>query len=227
MKKIVALSLLSIVSVFGCKNTKKENTPEAVNDPKIIAEKIAEAHGFANWENVSEIGFTFNVDRDTAHFERSWLWNARTQDVRLVSGKDTIQYNRKNVTDSLLQTDGGFINDKFWFLFPYQLMWDKGTSLTYSEKETAPISKKEMHKLTIVYPDSGGYTPGDGYDVYFGDDYVLQEWIYRKEHTIEPSLITTWESYSDLKGLKLATSHIKDQGNWKLYFTNVTVSSQE
>ncbi len=224
MKKIIALSLFSIAALFGCKNTEKENKLETISDPKVVAEKIAEAHGFANWKNVAEVGFTFNVDRDTAHFQRTWLWNVKTQDVRLVNGKDTVQYNRKNITDSLLQTDGGFINDKFWLLFPNQLMWDQGTTLTYSEKEIAPISKKEMHKLTVVYPNSGGYTPGDGYDAYFGDDYVLQEWIYRKGHAVEPSLITTWESYSDLNGLKIATTHIKDSGNWKLYFTNVAVT---
>lgn len=223
MKKIIALSLLTVASLVGCKNTEKENTAKTVSDPKAVAEKIAEAHGFANWKNVAEIGFTFNVDRDTAHYERSWLWNVKTQDVRLISGNDTIQFNRGSVTDSLRQADSGFVNDKFWFLFPYQLMWDKGTVLTYSEKEIAPISKKEMHKLTVVYPDSGGYSPGDGYDAYFGDDYVLQEWIYRKGHAVEPSLITTWESYSDIHGLKIATTHIKDSGNWKLYFTNVTV----
>lgn len=225
MKITIALTLLSMVSLFGCKKSEKEKVDLNVNNPKIIAEKIAEAHGFSHWKNISEIGFTFNVDRDTAHFERAWLWNVKTQDVRMINGRDTIVFNRKNVTDSLLQADSGFVNDKFWLLFPYQLIWDKETTLTYLEKETAPISKKTMHKLTVVYPNSGGYTPGDGYDAYFGDDYVLQEWIYRKGNAEEPSLITTWESYSDRNGLKIGTSHIKDTGNWRLYFTNLSVSN--
>ena len=38
-----------------------------------------------NWKNVEEIKFTFNVDRDTTHYERSWIWNIRKNEVTGIS----------------------------------------------------------------------------------------------------------------------------------------------
>lgn len=55
-KSLIFLSL--IVFVFSCKQ--KE------------VEKTVNANGFEHWERVSKIEFTFNVDRDSSHLERSW-----------------------------------------------------------------------------------------------------------------------------------------------------------
>ena len=43
-----------------------------------------------------------------------------------------------------------------------------------------PLVGENMQKLTIVYANEGGYTPGDAYDFYFGDDFVIREWVFRK-----------------------------------------------
>ncbi len=79
-----------------------------------------------------------------------------------------------------------------------------------------------MQKLTIVYGNEGGYTPGDAYDLYFADDYMLKEWIFRKGNQKEPSMATTWEDYAEINGLKLAQTHKNNEG-FKLYFTNLEV----
>ena len=80
-----------------------------------------------------------------------------------------------------------------------------------------------MQKLTIVYGNAGGYTPGDAYDFYFEDDYIIQEWIFRKGNSPTPSLTTTFEDYKEFKGLKIATSHKRQGPNFNLYFTNIDV----
>ena len=80
-----------------------------------------------------------------------------------------------------------------------------------------------MQKLTIVYTGEGGYTPGDAYDFYFGDDYLIKEWVFRKGNQAEASLATTWEEYSDFNGLVMSKTHKKAEGNFKLYFTNIQV----
>ena len=81
-----------------------------------------------------------------------------------------------------------------------------------------------MQKLTIVYGDEGGYTPGDAYDLYFGDDYVIREWVYREANQPEPSLITTKENHLDTLGFKLALNHIKNEGNFRLYLDGVRIA---
>jgi hypothetical protein len=80
-----------------------------------------------------------------------------------------------------------------------------------------------MHKLTIVYNNEGGYTPGDAYDFFFGDDYILKEWIYRKGNRESPSLSTTWEDYEDKGGIEIATAHKDASGDFKLSFTDIEV----
>ena len=80
-----------------------------------------------------------------------------------------------------------------------------------------------MQKLTIVYANEGGYTPGDAYDFYFGDDYVVKEWAYRKENQAEPNMVTTWEDYKTLDGLQIGTMHKRPDANFSLYFTGVEV----
>ncbi|MFD0862651.1 hypothetical protein ACFQ1M_10590 [Sungkyunkwania multivorans] len=227
--KITILSL-ALLSMISCKPEEKARAPISKKETVVqkeltLLEKVANAHGLENWKNVNEIQYTFNVDRDGNHFERHWTWKPKTNDVSVVMGKDTIRYTRIGIIDStLIKTDGGFINDKYWLLAPFNLVWDcESFEYTHEEKATAPISKTAMQKLTIVYGDKGGYTPGDAYDLYFGDDLIIREWVFRKANTEAPSLVTSWENYEDFKGLKIAKTHKKDEGNWTLSFSNISV----
>ncbi|NER12390.1 hypothetical protein GWK08_02970 [Leptobacterium flavescens] len=221
MKRVAAIFVLSVL-FFSCK-TETKNEEKKVEKELTILEKVAYAHGYENWKNVEEIQFSFNVDRDSSHFERNWTWKPKTNDVILKTAQDTVSYNRANVDSLTTNADRGFINDKYWLLAPFNLIWDKGITHEYTEEAEAPIAKTTMHKLTIVYNNEGGYTPGDAYDFYFGDDYLLKEWVFRKGNAPEPSLTTTWENYEEHNGLKLATVYNRESGNWKLYFTNIQV----
>ena len=222
MKSFSFLLSFFAVLIFSCKqDTKKETTlPEK---ELTTAEKIANAHGYDHWKDVSQIKFTFNTSRGA----RSWTWNPKTQDVMLVRDDDTTSYNRTKVDSTSIDADRAFINDKYWFLAPFQLVWDKSATLSEMIKEMAPISNIEMNKITITYPpNGGGYTPGDAYDFYFGDDFIVKEWVYRKGNQTEPSMMTTWEDYQDYNGLKLATMHKNAEDTWKLWFTGISVITE-
>ena len=220
--KLIFKTFCIIFLLISCKSDKKE-TNETVEKELSIAQKIANANGFEKWKQVSEIQFTFNVDRDTSHFERSWTWKPKTDEVTLISGKDTITYNRKSVDSLSMDADKGFINDKYWLLAPFQLVWDKTANVSNPSKAIAPISKTELQKVTITYPNQGGYTPGDAYDLYLDEQWLIREWVYRKSNSPEPSLITTWEDYEDFNGIKISKTHKKTENNWKLYFSNIQV----
>ncbi len=223
MKKISILLLAAILTLTACKQEKKQET-ETPTPELTILEKVAYAHGFEAWENVNEIQFTFNVERDTSHFERKWTWNTVTNQVSGASMGENTTYNRKNIDSTNTKINAAFINDKFWLLAPYQLVWDAHNfSHEHTAVSVAPISKKPMQKITIVYGSQGGATPGDAYDFYFEDDYILKEWIFRKGNQTEPSMTTTWEDYVDIEGLKIATSHKKDGENFNLHFTGIVV----
>ena len=216
---------IALLILVGCK-TDKKTEPITPEKELTILEKVAYAHGYENWKNVTEIQFTFNVDRDTVHFERTWIWKPKVNDVVAISAKDTLRYNR-NAMDTIAQkTNGGFINDKYWLMAPFNLIWDKN-NLTYDHElnVAAPISQKPMQKLTIVYGNEGGYTPGDAYDFFFEDDFLIKEWIFRRANAAEPSTVTTWEEYINQEGLQLSTVHKNAEGNFKLHFTNIAIET--
>lgn len=218
-KSIIAFCTLTLL-LISCKSEKKVTPVEETT----ILEKVAKAHGYDEWNKVKEIRFTFNVDRDTTHFERSWIWNTKSQDVQGISNGDTIFYNRKAVDSLSTRADGAFINDKYWLLAPINILWDqKNLSYTFDEKALAPISNDSLAKLTVVYGNEGGYTPGDAYDFFLGADYKIKEWVFRKGNNPEPSSITTWDDYVSLNGLNISKMHKNKEGNFSLYFTDVEV----
>lgn len=222
MKKIILFAIVVFVTTTSFILSK--NAVKSFAQEENILEKVANAHGLQNWANVEQIKFTFNVDRDTSHFERSWIWKPKTNDITAITADEILEYNWADMDSVAYKTNGGFINDKFWLLAPFQLKWD-ANNITHEHalSQEAPISKKTMQKLTIVYGSKGGYTPGDAYDFYFGDDFIIKEWVFRKANQEEPSMITTFEDYKDTKGLKIATMHKMGEGNFKLYFTGVEV----
>ncbi|MGM5469641.1 hypothetical protein ACS386_05140 [Flavobacteriaceae bacterium LMO-SS05] len=216
------MTILSVLVVLS--SCKKDTKKEAIVPTKELttAQKIANAHGYENWKNISKIEFTFNTSRGA----RSWTWEPKTQNVRLIQNSDTISYNRSKINSTSSKADRAFINDKYWFLAPFQLVWDKNASTSEVVKALAPISNIEMNKITLTYPNTGGYTPGDAYDFFFGDDYLIKEWIYRKGNSEAPSMMTTWEDYEDIKGLKISKMHKNAEDNWNLYFTGVSVTTE-
>ena len=222
MKSLSFLLSLLVILFTSCKHETKKETVEPAQE-LTTAQKIANAYGFEHWKDVTQLKFTFNTSRGA----RSWTWEPKTQNVILVNKGDTIAYNKAKIDSTSLEADHAFINDKYWLLAPFQLVWDKSAAISDVTKENAPISKTEMNKITITYPpDGGGYTPGDAYDFYFGDDFIIREWIYRRGNQPEPSLTATWEDYQDFNGLKLATMHKNADDTWKLWFSDVSVKTE-
>lgn len=210
MKHVLPILALVFLATACKTETKKEST-EA--EPELsILEKVAYAHGYAQWKDVNEIAFTFNVDRDTMHFERTWIWETKTNRITSISGQDTLVYNRNEMDSVAYKTNGGFINDRFWAMAPFNMMWDKDNfTYEHAEKAVAPISQDSLQKLTLVYANEGGYTPGDAYDFYLGDDFKVREWVFRKANQEDPSMMTTWENYQSVDGFQFAQDH-KRQG---------------
>lgn len=230
MRVILTLFLLTIF-ILSCKNDRStrtnndtELTAELEQDKTFsTAEMIANKNGFQNWDNISEIQFTFNVDRGANHSERSWIWKPQTNDVTMMTATDTVNYNRTSMDSITMKSDAAFINDKYWLLAPFNLAWDEGTTFSEKENVVAPISKDTLNQLTVVYGNQGGYTPGDAYDFYFGKDFIIKEWVFRQKNASEPSMITTWEDYETFEGIEIAKMHKDPTGDFKLYFTNIKV----
>ncbi|MGJ8667460.1 MAG: hypothetical protein ACSHW7_13910 [Patiriisocius sp.] len=223
--------LLVFISAFtACKenastNQNDDSIPETdKNNVLTTAETIAYKNGFEKWKDVNTINFTFNVtSNDKPVGMRSWSWKPKSNDVTMMTAKDTVSFNRNNLDEAFKQQDAAFINDKYWLLAPYNLVWDEGTTFKEQQNTVAPISKDTLNMITITYGNEGGYTPGDAYDFYYDKDFMVREWVYRNGDTIAPSMITTWEEYEDYNGLKIAKMHKNEAGSFKFFFTDISV----
>ncbi|WP_411767892.1 hypothetical protein [Winogradskyella sp. A3E31] len=230
--KALPIVLLALFLITSCKDdTTKEEVEiqdiEQDTEEVSIAQKIANAHGFEHWENVKSIDFTFQVDTESKEGnERIWKWNPNTNEVTRFKEDETISYLRSDVDSTTMTIDRAFINDKYWLMVPFQLVWDSSATISEPSKAEAPVSKNSMNKITLTYPsDSGGYTPGDAYDVFYDDSFVIREWTFRRGNSKEPTMSTTFESYRDYNGVILALEHkMAEAAGWNLNFTNVNVT---
>lgn len=220
MKKGV-LILIALLSL-ACKE--KERAPEIPKQELTLLDSIAHVYGYKNWNTVNKISFTFNVNRPDRQYARSWIWDTRKNEVTSIIEGDTITYLRKEVDSTLVPIDARFINDKYWLLVPFNLVWDRD-SFTYSvaEQVPAPTSGEMGRKLTIVYGDEGGYTPGDAYDFYIGEDMIITEWAWRRSNESEPRLRTSWAAPAPFNGLNLTTAHKAPENTFQLYFSGISV----
>ncbi|WP_179336858.1 hypothetical protein [Winogradskyella ludwigii] len=226
--KSIYLVLTCLLLVFSCKSDGAKSPLKEIHKEPTVARKIANAHGFENWKNVSEIKFTFQVDRDTIKGNgRSWTWQPKANMVSMTTNKDTVKYSRNQIDTTNSNADSAFINDKFWLLIPFQLVWDTSATISESKKAESPVSKTLSNMITLTYPNEGGYTPGDAYDIFFDDNFIITEWIYRKGNSVTPTMATTFENYKDYNGIKIATDHKMESGNWNLNFTDVTITLDE
>ncbi|MBC7723120.1 MAG: hypothetical protein H7068_13930 [Pedobacter sp.] len=189
-----------------------------------LAKKVAAAYGVDNFKNAKMMNFTFNAKRDTTVNSRSWNWNIADNIVTMTTKKETITYKRDTIQSAAMKSvDQKFINDQYWLIFPYHLVWDYGFTLTTKEKMLSPIAKKEMTVLTVQYNKQVGYTPGDAYDLYLDNNFMISEWTYRKGGAEMPTLSTTWQDMIQAKGLIIATNHQTIDGKFSIYFNGVTV----
>lgn len=221
---------LCAASLFiSCKTEKKEGqipveVTSTVTKAPTTAEKIARAHGFDNWKNINRITFEFNVTREGKQGNgRLWTWFPKKDSIVMTTSEKQVAYNRKRLDSISTNTDRAFINDKFWLLVPFQLVWDEGTTISESVKAVAPISKSEMNKITLTYGNEGGYTPGDAYDIFFDENHLIREWVFRQGNAAEPTMTTTFENYEDFKGLKIAKDHKMADGDFNLFFSDISV----
>ena len=219
MKKVF-LFLFLLAAFSACRNQTNKNES---NEEVSVVEKIAHANGLENFDEVKELQFTFNVKtNDTLRTSRQWKWEPKTNMVTLTSKDSTVTYNHKTEAAQHEWVDQRFINDQYWLLFPFHLVWDE-MEWEHTQKATAPISGEQMQRVTVKYPAGAGYTPGDMYEIYFGDDHMIREWVYLSGGNRENAFPATWEDYKDLNGLRIATRHTNKDGSFELFFTYVAL----
>ncbi len=193
------------------------------------AQAVADAYGIQAWPTVERVAFTFNVDAPGKKVTRAWTWEPPSGEVTLTdSDGSTTTYQRHEATDNeaLAKVDQQFINDSYWLIFPFHLVWDSGTTLTEQTGPLPlPIGEGEAAKsLTIQYADDVGYTPGDAYDLYLDAENTVLAWTFRKGGAEKITLATTWSKPETFGPIRIPTEfHGRD--GFRIFFTNVSINA--
>ena len=195
----------------------------------VTGEKIAQAYGIDGFDQIKELRYTFNAKLGATEIKRSWVWQPKENKVTLVKVGDdlkNVSYHRQDLDkdpEYLKEMDSWFINDQYWLVFPFHLVWDEGIRIEVGgESENLPIGTGLTTKVIVTYPDTGGYTPGDVYDLYIDENYMILEWVYRRGGSEEPTRISTWEDNQKFGPIIISLDH-KGPDEFRVWFTDVAV----
>ncbi len=212
-------------------------TSRAQTRPPIV-EQLAKTYGLDSWGQIDAVRYTFNIQIPALKLTlaHSWEWQPKTGQVSYESkdkdGKPMkITYNRNqlnsapaNVKD---EVDPAFMNDNYWFIFPFHAYWDTSANVTVKDKQKLPIGQGTAKLVSVKYPaEVGGYTPGDTWDLYVGKDGRIVQFFYHRGGPKKPSLLpATWAGYKKAGPLLVSTDHrgTADGKPARIFFTNVSV----
>jgi hypothetical protein len=200
-----------------------------------VAERIAKAYGLDSFRQIDAIRYTFNVQLPGVTVARSWEWQPKTGQVSY-EGKDKdgkpvkVTYQRSQLSsqsDTIKnEIDPDFINDNYWFLFPFHAYWDTSADIQDKGQQQLPLGNGSAELVSVKYPAEIGYTPGDTWDLYVGEDNRVEQFVYHRGVPKKPSVVTaTWEGYKKAGPLLVSTEHrgTADGGALHLFFSDVAV----
>ena len=227
MKKIILL--LFAIFCLSCQNDKKQSEKQTTTEVSetsekkelTILDKIANAYGYKNWSKIEQVNFSFVVNPGKDEMLRKWSWFPKENKVTLIDGDERITYDKGNVMKEFEKTDKAFVNDSFWLLFPFHLVWD---DIIYKVQNgvNSPIKQQKTNQLIIEYPQEGGYTPGDRYEVYLDENFYIVEWTYHPKGQKEAALTNTFDDLSDFNGIKVNMQHRNPESGFQLNFRDVS-----
>lgn len=204
-------------------------TGRAIAGDDTAAERVAIKYGLESWGEIEELRYTFNVRSGDREVRRSWVWRVKDREVTYrdeVAGDEPVIYSQDDINDEtpddLKKVDHRFINDQYWLIFALHVAWDDAT-ITEAPAQPLPIGEGTATRITVQYPETGGYTPGDAYDIFVGDDGLVSHWIFRQGGQAEPSLVSTWEDHKRVGPITVPTRFRSEDGKFELWFSGLAV----
>jgi hypothetical protein len=182
-----------------------------------IAEQMSKTYGLDSFGQVEGIRYTFNAELPGVKLSHTWEWNPKTDTVSY-EGKDKegkpvkVAYQRSQLgsqSDAIKnEIDPAFVNDQYWLLFPFHVIWDQSATVTDDGMQKLPLGSGSAERVVVKYPSEGGDSPGDTWELYVGPDKRIAEFIYHRGSTKKPSVvIATWEGYKKAGPLLISTDH--------------------
>ena len=232
MKCFIFFLALGLV-IFSCETRKNaslgnpamEGFDLAHSDPAAIelADSIMLAMGGReNWDNTRFISWnTFG--------RRNWVWDKKTNRVRIESLKDSIIYLATISSDEgrvqvkgqelkdpdslkkmLTKAKSMYFNDMYWLAMPYKLK-DSGVTLKYLGEDT--LKNNRYNVLQLMFQEVGD-TPENKYKLYVDvKEKLVRYWSYYKDSRQDTANFTLpWDNYQKYGNILLSADRSDGRG---------------
>lgn len=193
-----------------------------------VRQQIAQWYGIDGFDQVEAIRFTFNAQVGTKKVHRAWLWRPVTGEVILGADSPAARVTfthplpAETADDRQRALDAKFVNDRYWLLFPLHLIWDQAAAVEDRGLARRPMGGGEARRIEVRYPDAGGYTPGDVYELFIDTRGEMVEWVYRRGGDASPTRLSTWEDHHRLGPLRISLDHRGPEG-FRVWFSDVAI----
>ena len=194
-----------------------------------VRQNIGNAYGVHHFSQIEQIQYEFNVKIGDKQIRRFWIWEPKLDRVTFkgMNYQEAVSYHRSEIetttSSALKKVDAWFINDNYWLLFPFHTAWDANTKVEDIGRQKLPIGDGKARCVVVTFPATGGYTPGDVYEVYLDDDYRFLQWVYRRGGSKQATRIATWENHRQAGPIVISLNHQGKDENFRLWFTDVGV----
>src|SRR5260370_7971455 len=173
-------------------------TSRAQTRPPIV-EQLAKPSGLDSWGQIDAVRYTFNIQIPALKLTlaHSWEWQPKTGQVSFESkdkdGKPVkLTYNRNQLTRGPANVKGEvdpvFMNDNYWFIFPFHAYWDTSAAVTETDKQKLPIGAGTAKLMSVKYAaEAGGDTPGGTLGMYVGSSGPIVHFVYHRSGPNKPT----------------------------------------
>ena len=225
---ISVICLLAVCALLFPAAASAQQRPAAV-------EQLAKTYGLDSFGNIEAIRYTFNLELPAfkLNLSRTWTWEPKTNKISY-EGKDKdgkpvtatfVRYQSNQPANVKDDIEPAFVNDNYWFIFPFHAYWDTSAAVTVKNAQKLPIGKGTAKLVSIKYPaEAGGDTPGDTWDLFLGPDGRIKEFTYHRGGPKKPSLLSAaWAGYEKAGPLLVSTDHkgVADGKPCRISFSNV------
>jgi len=200
-----------------------------------ITEQMAKTYGLDSFGQIEAIRYTFNAEFPGVKLSRTWEWNPKTDTVSY-EGKDKegkpvkVTYQRSQLgskSDAIEnEIDPAFVNDQYWLLLPFHVVWDGSATVTDEGMQKMPIGNASAERVVVKYPSEGGDSPGDTWELYVAADKRIEEFIFHRGGTRKPSVvIAMWADYQKAGPLLISTDYrgMANGNSLRVSFSDVSV----
>ncbi len=232
MKCFIFFLALGLV-IFSCETRKNaslgnpamEGFDLAHSDPAAIelADSIMLAMGGReNWDNTRFISWN-------AFGRRNWVWDKKTNRIRIESLKDSIIYlatissvegrvqvkgqelkDPDSLKKMLTKAKSMYFNDMYWLAMPYKLK-DAGVTLKYLGEDT--LKNNRYNVLQLMFQEVGD-TPENKYKLYVDvKEKLVRYWSYYKDSRQDTANFTLpWDNYQKYGNILLSGDRSDGRG---------------